>query len=197
MAQQNLVLGTTDNDGTGEGNRDTFLKIEANTTEIYESSGWCYIEDAETTPATQVIDSTPVKLQIDGGGSNTSIAYLPREIRGVSTLWDTTNDKITPITLGDAYDLRIDLEITAKSASPSFLYFVLDIGGAAGITVSVVERIISVGATPTYTISVGFPIFCLATFITNGGQIFLSTDTGTLTISRRALFIKRDYKGDL
>lgn len=35
MAQQNLVLGAADNDGNGEGLRDTFLKVQANTTELY------------------------------------------------------------------------------------------------------------------------------------------------------------------
>ena len=39
-----------------------------------------------------------------------------------------------------------------------------------------VEANISVSKTAPFTLSVGFPIFCLSTFVANGGQIFLNTD---------------------
>jgi len=111
MAQQGLNLGSAPNDGTGEGLRDGGVKIEANFTELYDERGWGYYQDAESSPATQSITSTASKLQIDGAGVDSDSSFLPREIRGSSELWDTTNDNIIGINAGDAYYTRIDLEI--------------------------------------------------------------------------------------
>jgi len=197
MSKQTINIGTTANDGTGDTLRDAMDITNDNFTEIYNTHGWANYADAETTPATQTINTTAAKLQIDGGGATSTSAYLPREIRGISELWDTTNDKITPINIGDGYSLRIDLEITAKTGSPTELEMELDIGGGATPTIIIVDRIIPTGKAPPYTVSVGFPIFCLSTFKTNGGQIFLKTDTGTVTISSRIISIHRLSNGAL
>jgi hypothetical protein len=196
MARTAINYGTTAGDGTGDVLFDSFKNTNDNFIEIYNAHGWGYYKDAETAPATQVITTTAAKLQIDGLDATSTSAYLPREIRGISELWDTTNDKITPINIGDDYTLRIDLEITAKVGAPSELELQLDIGGGAAPTVVIVDRIISTGKTPPYTVSVGFPIFSLATFKTNGGQLFLKTDTGTVTISGRAISIHRLSNGN-
>ena len=195
MARQEINIGTTANDGTGDPLRTSFDKTNDNFTDLYNVSGWGVYQDAETTPATQTITTTASKIQIDGGGSASNSDYLPREIRGVSELWDTINDKITPINVGDAYDVRIDLTVDSKTGAPSYIQFDLDIGGGAAPTIIVVERILGVAKTPPYSLSIGFPIFSLATFIANGGQLFVSTDVGTLTIGKRQIFIKRDYNG--
>jgi len=195
MAKQVINIGTTANDGTGDPLRDAMDKANDNFTEIYDVHGWGNYVDALTTPATQVITTTPSKLQIDGAGATSESGYLPREIRGISELWDTTNDKITPINIGDSYSLRIDLGITAKSGLPTLLNLQLDIGGGATPTIVIVDRVIGAPKTPPYNISIAFPIFCLATFIANGGQLFLSTDTGTITIGKRIINIYRISNG--
>lgn len=197
MARTPINYGTTPGDGTGDVLFDSFKNTNDNFIELYNVGGWGYYKDAETTPATQTITTTDSKLQIDGAGANSSSAYLPREIRGISELWDTTNDKITPINIGDAYSIRVDLEITGKTGSPTELEFELDIGGGATPTIIIVDRIIATGKAPPYQVSIGLPIFCLTTFKTNGGQIFLKTDTGTITIGGRAINIHRLSNGDL
>lgn len=195
MARQEINIGTVANDGTGDPLRTAMDKTNDNFEELYGVQGWGFYQDAETTPATQTITTTPSILQIDGGGANTETNYLPAEILGIGDLWDTTNDKIDPIGVGDSYALRVDIEITAKSGNPDILDFTLDIGGTSSITIPIVERIISTGKTPPYSVSIGFPVFTLTTFNTNGGQIFLSTDTGTITIGARAISIYRISKG--
>ena len=195
MAKQIINNGTVAGDGTGEILFDAFEKVNDNFTDLYNVSGWGVYQDAETTPATQTITTTPSKIQIDGAGADSNSDYLPREIRGVSELWDTINDKITPINVGDAYDVRIDLTVDSKTGAPTYIQFDLDIGGAASPTIIIVQRILGVAKTPPYSLSIGFPIFSLATFIANGGQLFVSTDVGTLTIGKRQIFIKRDYNG--
>jgi hypothetical protein len=208
MAKQIINIGTIQNDGTGDTIRDSFVKVNSNFDELYatdptiiqklyDTAGWGYYVDAETTPATQTIDTIPSKLQIDSLGGLSDSSYLPNEIRGVSELWDATTNKITPINIGDSYDVRVSLTITGKSASPNVLVVILDIGGDATVSINVSEYQIPVVSAVPFSATVSLPIFCLSTFKTNGGQLFLSTDAGTLTVSSRNIFIKRDYNGDL
>lgn len=194
MAQQIIGIGASANDGTGDPLRTAFGKVNDNDTELYNVSGWGYYQD--NAASTITVNTTPVKLTFNKLGANNNNSYLPREIRGVSDLLNGSSF-ITPIDLGDSYDLRLDFTINAKTGSPTLLDLVLDIGGGASPTINIVNRTISLVKTPPYDISVGFPIFCLSTFLTNGGQFFVNTDTGTVDITARALFIKRDFKGDL
>lgn len=181
----NLVLKVYD--GTD------WVALEAST--FQSPHGWGYYNEDQTTPSTQVLTTTAQKLTIDGLGSASNSSYLPLEIRGVSELWNVATNKIEPIGIGDDYSLRIDLKITAKSGSPTEITVDLDIGGGATPTIIIVERFVPTAKTPPYNISVAFPIFCLSTFIANGGQIFLSTDAGTVTIQERGISIHRLGKG--
>ena len=196
MAQQDINIGAVANDGTGTPLRDGGDIINDNFTELYNVAGWANYADGLTAPATQTLTTTPSLLLIDGLGATSSSDYLPREIRGISELWDGV-DTITPINIGDAYDIRITIDITAKSGNPNIIDAVLDIGVGAGITIPISEIQRGVLTAPPFTITGSIPIFALSTFKTNGGRLFLSTDTGTLTVAGRAIFIKRDYSGNL
>lgn len=158
-------------------------------------TGWAVYVDGETSPATQTITTTYSKLQIDALGGTTNETRLPSSIRGSASLWDNINNKITPITVGDSYNLRLDIEVTAKTGGVSSLFIQLDIGGGASPTIVIVDRFASVAKTPPFPVSVGFPIYCLETFLANGGQIFLACDTGTLTIASRSIVIQRVSSG--
>ena len=195
MAQQVINNGTIAGDGTGEVLFTAFDKTNDNFTDIYKVAGWGnYAQSAATAQTITTIDS---KLVIDGGGAASNSSYLPLEIRGISELWDTTNNKITPIAIGDGYTMRIDLEITGKTGNPKGLDFSLDIGGGAAPTNVFIERVISTVKSTPYRVSVAFPFYTLSDFKTNGGQIFLKTDTGTLTIASRMLSIHRISSGTL
>lgn len=170
-------------------NGTAWVALEAST--FVTPHGWGYYTEDQTAPSTQVITTTTQKLTIDGLGSTSNSDYLPLEIRGISELWDTATNKITPINLGDDYTLRIDMGVTAKTGSPTELKVELDIGGGATPTIVIVERFVSTAKAPPYNFSMAFPIFCLETFMANGGQIFLSTNAGTLTIQKRGISIHR------
>ena len=198
MAREIINIGTTANDGTGDTLRDSMDKSNDNFLELYNVAGWGNYSDGGTTPTTQTITSTPSKLLIDALGGLTNEDYLPREIRGISSLWDGVNDKMNAISEGDSYSIRLNLELTTKGGLPTHLFIVPDIGGAAGITIPIPGAIVSVetGSLPL-TLPVYFKVFSLATFIANGCQIFLNTDTGTLTLADRTIYIEREYKGSL
>lgn len=152
--------------------------------------GWGFYEDGS---AGQTINSTPSKISIDGAGTSSESAYLPRDIRGTDELWDTSTDFITPIAVGDVYNLRLTLPITAKSGSPSLLSLAIDIGGAAGITIPIVERDISTDNTAPFNLNAAFPLFIGATALSNGIQIFASTDTGSVDIAGQEILLVRQF----
>lgn len=195
MAQQVINNGTIAGDGTGETLFSAFDKTNDNFVELYKVAGWGNY--AQSVATAQSITSTDSKLVIDGGGAASNSSYLPLEIRGISELWDTTNNKITPISIGDGYTMRIDFEITGKTGNPNGLDVSLDIGGAATPTNVFIERVISTLKATPYKVSVAFPFYTLSDFKTNGGQIFLKTDTGTLTITSRMLSIHRISSGTI
>lgn len=152
--------------------------------------GWGFYVDGD---GDQIITSTPSVIAIDGLGVETNTTYLPSEIQGISELW--TGDKITPISLGDSYTIRLDLEVTAEGANPLEIDIALDIGGGASPTIVIVDMLSKTGQGLPYTLSAGFPIFCLSTFMANGGQFFASTNTGTVTLGSRQISIHRISKG--
>jgi hypothetical protein len=195
MARQIINNGTIAGDGTGEVLFSAFDKTNDNFVELYKVAGW--VNYAQSVATTQTITSTASKLIIDGGGASSNSSYLPLEIRGVSELWDTINNKITPIAIGDGYTMRLDLTISTKTGNPNGLDVILDIGGTAAPSNIFIERVISTLKSTPYKVSVAFPFYTLSDFKTNGGQIFLKTDTGTLTITVRELSIHRISSGTI
>lgn len=151
--------------------------------------------DSETSPATQTITTSESKLLIDGAASSSNSLYLPLQIRGISELWDVTNNKINAINIGDGYTMRLDFEIESKSGAPKGIDIILDTGGGATPTIIELERTISVSKTAPYKVSIAFPYFTLSNFKTNGGQIFLKTDSGSVIISNRKISIHRISSG--
>lgn len=171
--------------------------VEAVLAEIYNQTpgGWGYYKDDGASG--QVINTSATKLSINGLGSATDTASLPLAIRGTDHLWDTAADRITPILENDSYDFRLDLPITAKSGSPSELTIQLDISSSSTPTTVIVEHFFDTGKTAPYTLSFGVPLFVGSTFIANGGQIFLTVDTGTVTITAPAITLVRSHNGNM
>lgn len=171
----------------------TYPDGTASTDTVTNALGWGNYSDSETSPVTQTITTTPTKLLIDGLGSGTNESYLPNSLSGGTSLWDGTQSIITPASVGDSYDTRINLEITAKVSSPTRLNVILDIGGGASPSIIVSEKAETIEKTVPFPLSVNVLIFSLNTFVANGGQIFLSTDSGSVTIASRAILISRNY----
>ncbi len=120
MSREIIDTGTTANDGTGDPLRTAFTKTNDNTLELYDVAGWGTYVDGQTAPATQTITTTESVMLIDGLGAASNSDYLPREIRGVSELWDGV-DTFTPVNIGDAYDVRVTFTVTGKTASPNVI----------------------------------------------------------------------------
>jgi hypothetical protein len=165
-----------------------WIVVFAAFTTPFVTQGWGYYVDGS---AGQTITTTPSKMLIDGTAPVSETGHLPPAIRASGNLWDVSTSFMTPVSIGDSYSVRIDLTIVDESANPNTLTLILDIGGAAGITIPVIDRIAGLGKTPPYTISTTSAVFTLDTFVANGGQLFLATDTGTVDIEDAAVLITR------
>lgn len=160
--------------------------------------GWQMIEDGLISTPTIVFEATPKLLTVDHEDeeNNTNDSYLPRIIRGTGSLWDIATSKITPIEVGDSYVLRVNLRITDVSGNPNNITLKLDIGSSPTPSIITLERIHNITKTPPYSVSFSLPIFTLDTFKANGGRIFIQTDTGSVTVGARSLFISRTGSGN-
>jgi hypothetical protein len=154
------------------------------------SNGWAYYKDATYTSGSPLTLGNGVRTQltIDGLFGTTTTDYLPD---GVAAFWDTSANKIIPEKLGDSYDMRLDLVVDVPTNTETIL-IQLDIG--SGAEINVVQRNVSfVESGAGQTVSIGFPIFCLATFIANGGKIYLTASSAGFDIYEAAIFLKRDF----
>jgi len=194
MAQETIALGTIPNDGTGTTLRVGGDIINDNFTDLYSVYGWAYYQDGLSTP-TITVNTSFTQITIDKLGASTNEDFLPYEIRGSGTLWAT--DKITPINVGDDYDGRMDIQVTGRTGSPTYIEFIIDIGGGAPDTNRVFTGfMLSTNVTP-YRQNIPIDFFTLATFMANGGKVYARVDTGTITIGSRAIKISRKFKGTL
>lgn len=160
--------------------------------------GWEMVEDGLVTTPSIVVDTSNTKLTIDDEDetNNTNSDYLPRIIRGTGNLWNRSTHRINPIAEGDTYDLRVNLTIAATSGTPEVLTCMLDIGSTTSPTIVVAEDSRSINKTAPFTMTFDFPVFCLNTFFTNGGQIFLKTKAGSVTIEDRSILLVRTGSGN-
>ena len=158
-------------------------------------TGWGFYVDGETSPSTQTFTSTAALLQIDGLNAVSDENHLPNSIRGISSLWDTTNDVIIPITEGDSMQVRVDLEVTGDTGNPSYIQLRADIGGGVSPTINIIDKILPAPKTPPFNLSVDFSIFAGVVFVANNAQIFLNTDVGTVTVASRGILITRTSSG--
>ena len=161
---------------------------------VHIPSGWGYYQDSSSA---QTFNTSDAKLTINGLGLLTNTVYLPNEIRGSGQLWSTSTNKITPIRLGDAYNVRLDLPVTARSAAAE-LTVSLDIGGGATPTVVILPEYVGVGKTAPFTVSVAIPLVALSsTTVTNGIQFFLKVDSGSIDVTNPSITIIRTHSGNL
>ena len=152
---------------------------------VRDFHGWAsYVDNA----AAQSITTTPTKMTLNGLGTGVT-TYLPF---GVSSLWDTASNKIVAAKLGDLYNIQLTLPITARATAVDLLVTV-DVGGAGGITSVAHTVALDVDATAPFTVSTNFTLPCGSDLLAQGGQIFLATDAGTVSVEEPTILISRTY----
>ena len=157
----------------------------------YPPQGWGNYKST----ASQVIDTVASKLIINGLHATTNEAYLPKTIRGTGSLWNSTTNRITPVSVGDSYIVRLTMELTALTGTPDELTVDLDIGSDVTPSIVVASEYVNITGFSSFNLTVTFPIFCLDTFIANGAQIFMSVNSGSITLVNPAIFIDMNTDG--
>lgn len=159
---------------------------------LHVPTGWGYYQDSSSA---QTFDTTDAKLTINGSGALTNTSHLPREIRGTGQLW--ASNKITPIRVGDAYSVRLDLPVTARTTAAE-LTISLDIGGGATPSTVILPIFVDFDKTAPFTLSTAIPLTVLSsTTQANGIQFFLKVDAGSIQITNPSITIIRTHSGNL
>lgn len=163
---------------------------------VLKYTGWEYYKDNQYTSAAPLtINNSNVKVSIDGLAAETNTSQSPSD--AVNPLWDTTNDKIQPINEGDAYSIRFSF--TGKSNKNTYFRVKLDIGTPGSPIIISAETKISPNTSLSPTIySFDIPIFCLNTFATNGGKIYIDNtdDASTMDCYDFEILIVRTHKAN-
>jgi len=194
MAKEIIDLGTVANDGTGDSIRVGGEKINDNFTDLYDVAGWGFYSDDLSTPTITVTTSF-TQITINGLGASTNENYLPYEIRGSGHFFASST--ITPVHEGDDYDGRLDIRVTGRTGTPTYIEFIIDISGSTPDTNRVFTGyLLSTNTTP-YRQDLPIDFYTLATFKANGGKIYARVDTGTVTIGDRGIKLSRKGKGTL
>ena len=175
----------------------TATDVEAALAEVMAGmpGGWEYSLDNGA--AGQVFNTTAAKLSINGSGTASDSGHLPLSIRGSSNLWNTSTDKIVPVALDDVYQCRLVLPVSATATSPTELTLELDVSsGSTPTTVHLTIDHIDPSHTAPWDIVLDFSVHVNSDFNTNGGQFFLKTDTGTVTITGPSILLTRIHNGN-
>lgn len=170
----------------------------ASTGQVYRANGsgsgsWRYLPQGwglyKDNSGALTVGTGETLLTIDGLAGATNESYLPRDIRGTDSLWDTTNNYVKPITLGDLYQVRLDIPVSAVTTA-SELIIRGDIGGGATSTDVIVTHRIELGTAP-FARTLSFPFFANSNAIANGLQFFGFTDAGSVDITGLAVLVSR------
>lgn len=155
--------------------------------------GWAYYTDsAYTSGSPLTINNSRTLMPIDGLGSATNKDYLPD---GVTDLWDTATSKILSDNVGNAFEVRVQFIAEPATSNDTALDVEFDIGtGAPDIVISE-STITSPKGTDPFVVSIGIPLFSLATFVANGCKVYINTtDTGdNFDCYGFTIMIKQDY----
>lgn len=140
-------------------------------------TGWAQYADSTYTSASKLAVSAGVrtKVTIDGLGTRTNTSGLPS---GVSSFWNTGTNKLTPASVNDAYDIRLNFKCALDSTSADrYVDVELDIGGSIGVVAA--NTYLMIKDTATHQFIFNFPVFSAATFIANGGEFYVTPSFAT------------------
>ena len=162
--------------------------VHANgTVECTTRSGWLNLADSEHTSGSPQALASGIRtfFTIDQLGSSTSTDYA----YGIpTTIFD--NSTLMPEEVGATYHLRVGFTIIPANAN-SFITLELNIGpDGAGIPILTRTITLPRGAGFVHGVSVAFPIYCLDTFVANGGRLYLTMSAGdSATLYGKNIFI--------
>jgi hypothetical protein len=139
MAFTLIGIGATPNDGTGDPIRTAYTKVN---TLINALNNFTFVGvyDYNNTLSVQSFTGTPIVLNNNGAGANTNKTY---KLQGIDDIFNTTTNEFTfnSLTLGDVFNIRVNLTITTSGANQEVdIYMNLAIGTGSNYQVSLGKR---------------------------------------------------------
>lgn len=129
-----------------------------------------YSDTTYTTGSRFSITGNAAAVNMPNDSGSVIDAYMPVGLE----FYDGVSGLITPNTVGETYDLRINFK-GESTTNQNFLTISLDIGGALGV---ILEKVVDFprGQGIEHSFSSSNIIYALGTFVANGGQLKISAD---------------------
>ena len=151
---------------------------------------WAQYGDTTYTASNRLTLIAGATIVLPNDALNNITSYMPSGV----TFYDPATLKITPQSVGETYELRINYKGESGSVS-NYLTVQLDIGGTQGV---VLERIQTFpkGTGTEHAFSSSNVLFALDTFVANGGTLSITAD-GTAEIWDITYVIVRTAAGSI
>ena len=160
--------------------------------EFARHEGWGQWQDTDTTVGapSQTLTAGVRTLWTNDGGTSV-VQKNPTDL--ILPFWNTSTNTIQPIAAFDVYHLRIGFIAENYAGATPYITVELDIGSPIGV---ITARDISLRKGGTaQEVSLAFPVYAGATFLANGGKVYLTYDgTGTCDIYQANVLIIRESK---
>jgi len=191
MAIESINLGTAPNDGTGDDLRSGGNKVNKNFEEVLTFTGGAqYIDDfyKESNPLI-IQEGSRVKLTCD---NDTVIdGNVPPEFS--DTMWNPNTNKLVAVNDKDRFITEIRFK-AKNSVLSGFFDIEIDIGGTQNV-ISKQSEVFTKSANNEQSFKTVFVYFTGATFIENGGDIFITALNGDMSIYDIKILPTRIHKG--
>lgn len=156
----------------------------------YDSAdyGWVHVTDSQYTEANPLSISSGVRTKIT---NNAAVLLNVTGLSNGSTIWNPVTNKLEPDNLGDTYLVRFKCTANPSVNNRNFSLD-LDIGGDQNVIWDKTMRLAR-GSNVNTIITETLDIFTLNTFISNGGEFFVTCD-GDVDVFNISFKIERTYK---
>lgn len=190
LDKTDVGLGNVDN--TSDLNKPISIATQTEIDNLKNSTGWWEIDDNTFTGVSpQVIPSnTRTKLQIN---ADAVVETYGANGLSASSIWDDTNYRITPPSIGDSYIFRVAFNADPVQNNRN-LTVDLDVSGTTGIVFEKSFRLVR-GAGNDTKVDITSSVFALSDFVTNGGEIYVTCD-GSISLSDIKLYIQKVTQND-
>jgi hypothetical protein len=162
-------------------------EIKTSVNALYNVGGWVEYKDLTNTVSSKQSLTAGQQNALTIDGASTIKTYKPLGI-GTAELW--AGNKITPLALGDAYQIRIDFNAEIANAN-GYFDFGIYIDGAIGYAVQDTFTFPK-GSGVAHRFSLNFLIYCMSTFIANGGELRINP-SHTMQVWDKRIILSRVY----
>ena len=157
-------------------------EIKTSVNKLYDVYGWVEYKDLTNTSSNKQSLTAGQDNTLTIDGASTIKTYKPADM-STSELW--ASNKITPLMLGDSYQVRVDFNASIDNPA-GYFDFGIYIDGAIGYAVQDTYTFPK-GANTAHRYSLNFLIYCLDTFLANGGQLRINPSHTMLIWDKRII----------